>query len=172
MNLRRMPRDFWVGLVILLGAALYWLGAASIPISALDGEINAAAVPRMLALALAVLAVILMIKALIDARNLAVTSAENEVSEREERLPKLSENMRALGLILIGGVYLLLLPFLGYFLCVALLVVAVARYMGEPYGLRLALTSLGLALAFQFLFVQFLRIQLPLGKLFEQLSLF
>jgi hypothetical protein len=27
-------------------------------------------------------------------------------------------------------------------------------------------------LAFQFLFVQFLRIQLPLGKLFEQLSLF
>ena len=73
MNLRRMPRDFWVGLVILLGAALYWLGAASIPISALDGEINAAAVPRMLALALAVLAVILMVKALIDARNLAVT---------------------------------------------------------------------------------------------------
>jgi putative tricarboxylic transport membrane protein len=172
MNLRRMPKDFWVGLVILLGAALYWSGAASIPISALDGEINAAAVPRMLALALAVLAVILMIKALIDARNLAVTAAENEVSEREERLPKLGENMRALGLILIGGVYLLLLPFLGYFLCVALLVVAVARYMGEPYGLSLALTSLGLALAFQFLFVQFLRIQLPLGKLFEQLSLF
>jgi hypothetical protein len=103
---------------------------------------------------------------------LAVTAAENEVSGHEERLPKLSENMRALGLILIGGVYLLLLPFLGYFLCVALLVVAVARYMGEPYGLRLALTSLGLALAFQFLFVQFLRIQLPLGKLFEQLSLF
>jgi hypothetical protein len=167
-----MPRDFWVGLAILLGAALYWLGAAAIPISALDGEINAAAVPRMLALALAVLAVILMVKALIDARNLAVTAAENEVSEREERLPKLSENMRALGLILIGGVYLLLLPFLGYFLCVTLLVVAVARYMGEPYGLRLALASLGLALAFQFLFVQFLRIQLPLGKLFEQLNLF
>ncbi len=172
MNLRRMPKDFWVGLVILLGAALYWSGAASIPISALDGEINAAAVPRMLALALAVLAGILMVKALIDARNLAVTAAENEVSGHEERLPKLSENMRALGLILIGGVYLLLLPFLGYFLCVALLVVAVARYMGEPYGLGLALTSLGLALAFQFLFVQFLRIQLPLGKLFEQLSLF
>ena len=69
MNLRRMPKDFWVGLVILLGAALYWSGAASIPISALDGEINAAAVPRMLALALADLAGILMVKALIDARN-------------------------------------------------------------------------------------------------------
>ena len=172
MNLRRMPRDFWVGLVILLGAALYWFGAASIPISALDGEINAAAVPRMLALALAVLAVMLMAKALIDARNLAVTAAENEVSEHEERLPALSENMRALGLILIGGVYLLLLPYLGYFLCVALLVVAVARYMGEPFAARLALTSLGLALAFQLIFVQFLRIQLPIGKLFEQLSLF
>jgi len=172
MNMRRMPRDFWVGLVILLGAALYWFGAASIPISALDGEINAAAVPRMLALALAVLAVMLMAKALIDARNLAVTAAENEVSEREERLPKLSENMRALGLILIGGVYLLLLPYLGYFLCVALLVVAVARYMGEPFAARLALRSLGLALAFQLIFVQFLRIQLPIGKLFEQLSLF
>jgi hypothetical protein len=103
---------------------------------------------------------------------LAVTAAENEVSGHEERLPKLSENMRALGLILIGGVYLLLLPFLGYFLCVALLVVAVARYMGEPYGLRLALTSLGLALAFQLIFVQFLRIQLPIGRLLEQLSLF
>jgi hypothetical protein len=51
-------------------------------------------------------------------------------------------------------------------------VVAVARYMGEPFAARLALTSLGLALAFQLIFVQFLRIQLPIGKLFEQLSLF
>jgi hypothetical protein len=52
---------------MLAGSALYWREADSIPISPLDGEVNAAAVPKMLATILGVLAVLLVIKTLLTA---------------------------------------------------------------------------------------------------------
>lgn len=60
-----MPRDFWIGLVTLGFAVLYWFEAAKIRISPLDGPVGAAGLPKVLAYALGVLSVLLIGRALL-----------------------------------------------------------------------------------------------------------
>ena len=154
---------------MLVLAAVYWLGADSIPISPLDGAVNASALPKMLATALGLLALVLIAKTLLafDWRSLSTPG----LSEGQSKGPTFANHLRAMGLVGIGVVYLLALNHLGYFLCVALLVIAVARYCGEPISPRLLLLGLGLAVVFQLFFVQLLHIQLPAG-IFSGLKLF
>ena len=167
----RLSKDFWVGLVMLAGSAIYWMGAGSIPISPLDGEVNAAAMPRFLAAVLALLSVLLMIRALLippKASPADSASTPAEPSQSELQAPgksRMHEHMRAAGLILIGALYLVVLPYLGYLLSVALLVGAVSVYMGERPSLKLVFIAIGLAVVYQLFFVQLLHIQLPAGFL-------
>ncbi len=167
----RLSKDFWVGLVMLAGSAIYWMGAGSIPISPLDGEVNAAAMPRFLAAVLALLSVLLMIRALLippKASPADSASTPAEPSQSEPPAPgksRMHEHMRAAGLIVIGALYLVVLPYLGYLLSVALLVGAVSVYMGERPSLKLVFIAIGLAVVYQLFFVQLLHIQLPAGFL-------
>ncbi len=176
----RLSKDFWVGLVMLTGSAIYWMGAGSIPISPLDGEVNAAAMPRFLAAVLALLSVLLMIRALLippkaSPADSASADAEPSQSETPAELTtpelqasgksRMHEHMRAAGLIVIGALYLVALPYLGYLLSVALLVGAVSIYMGERPSLKLVFIAIGLAVVYQLFFVQLLHIQLPAGFL-------
>jgi putative tricarboxylic transport membrane protein len=180
--MRRLSKDFWVGLVMLTGSAIYWMGAGSIPISPLDGEVNAAAMPRFLATLLAILSVLLMARALL----LPPPPASADESERSEEVTEeqkadsdssstgqsaMYQHMRAGGLIVIGALYLVALPYLGYLISVALLVAAVSAYMGEKPTLKMALIAIALAIGYQLFFVQLLHIQLPAGLL-GQLKLF
>ncbi len=169
----RLSKDFWVGLVMLAGSAIYWMGAGSIPISPLDGEVNAAAMPKFLAVVLAVLSLILMLKAVLirplDQKSEATDQeAAPEVQESQQTTPgqsRLYQHLRASGLIMIGIGYMLILPYLGYLLSIALLLIAIALYMGEKLTGRLLMISAGLAVGFQLFFVQLLHIQLPYGIL-------
>lgn len=156
-----MPRDTWIGLAMLAVAALYWLGADRIRVSALDGPVGAAGLPKALAYALAVLAVILI------ARSLALKWAEAgepaAPSTPEARAASTRRHLRAIGMLALGIVYLLIVPYAGYVLSIMILMAAVAFYNGAAPSPRLAVTVVVGAVVFYLLFVRFLGIPLPAG---------
>ena len=55
-----MTRDTGVGIGLLALAGLYWMGAAQIKVSRLEGIVGAQAVPKGLAVSLAILAMLLI----------------------------------------------------------------------------------------------------------------
>lgn len=164
--LARVPRDVWIGLVLLVGAVLYWYGADNIPISPLDGEINAAAMPKALAYVLGALSLILIVRSL---SLVAMGAAAAQTSSAEERAKARHAHLRAIGILVLGVGYLLVVNWLGYALSVALLIFCVATYVGQKPGLRLAGTAVALAAGFTVIFVFILGIPLPGGVLLDAL---
>lgn len=170
-----VPRDVWIGLATLALAGIYWYGADQIPISPLDGAVNAAAMPKALAYALGGLAIILILRAVIIeviTRRATETTADGarqrpsagaEDGGTEDAVVRRSRHLRAAGMLGIGILYLIAVPYLGYMLSIALLVFAVATYMKARPDRKLLLLSAGIALFFYLLFVRFLGIPLPPG---------
>lgn len=168
----RVPRDVWIGLVMLAGAVLYWYGAEGIPISPLDGEVNAAAMPKALAYALGALALLLILRALfieVMARRAAAASAASAgatgAGPAEEGAARRKGHVRALGMLAIGLAYLLVLDTLGYAVSVALLIFGVAVYMGLRASPRVVAIAVLLAAGFYLIFARLLDIPLPEGIL-------
>lgn len=170
----RIPRDVWIGLAAVVLAGVYWYGADQIPISPLDGAVNAAAMPKALAYALGGLAVLLIVRALaIDAITRRATAAagaappaapaRTDAQDGEDAVSRRKRHLRAGGMLAIGVLYLIAVPYLGYMLSIALLVFAVATYMQARPDRRLLLLSAGIAVFFYLLFVRFLNIPLPPG---------
>lgn len=153
-----VPRDAIVGLFLLVIAGLYWLGADAIPRSPLSGSVGAEGLPKALAYALAVLAVLLIV------RSVAMRAATDaERPSPEEVRPKHRDHLRALGVLAIGVGYIVLLPYLGYALSIVLLVGVGAWYNGKQLSWTLAATALSTGVFFYLLFVRFLDIRLPSG---------
>jgi hypothetical protein len=162
-----VPRDVWIGLAMLAGAGLYWLGADGIPISPLDGAVNAAAMPKTLAYALGAFAILLIVRALsieTMARRAAAQAGEPEPA-LPATAPKIGTHLRAVGVLGIGVGYLLILYLTGYLIAAALLIMAMATYVGARFGPRLAAVAIALAVGFHVVFVELLGIPLPPGLL-------
>ena len=165
-----IPRDVWIGVVTLIVAVGYWLIADQIPISPLDGAVNAAAMPKMLATALCVLAVILIVRSVAIewiARRAATDAAAVPVDVGAADKAKSSTDWRAhgraIGMLLIGMGYLLILPHIGYLVAVGILVLVTSIYMDARPSLNSVLVAAGLAVGFYLLFVVVLGIPLPPG---------
>ena len=173
--LNQVPRDVWIGLAAMVLAGTYWYGADQIPISALDGVVNAAAMPKALAYALGGLAFVLILRALtieIITRRATAEAAEpappagrevTEEKEWEDAASRRKRHLRAAGMLGIGIVYLIAIPHLGYMLSIALLVFGVAAFMQARPDRKLLLLSGCVAVFFYLLFVRFLDIPLPPG---------
>jgi len=162
-----MRRDFWIGLVTLGFAALYWVEAAKIRISPLDGPVGASGLPKSLAWALAVLSLILIARAVLQKlRPLPAAGRTVPPAPARERL---RPHLRAIGMLAIGVGYILVIPFIGYALAIMALLAAVSLYIGAGLTLRtLAVVVLG-GVFFHLLFVEFLDIPLPRGLLIDRL---
>lgn len=156
----RVPQDVAIGAVMLCVAALFWWEADKIRISPLDGPVGAAGLPKTLAWALGVLAVILIVRSLA----LAALARRNMVAVDTPRVSiDWRPHMRAIGMLAIGVGYLLIVDHVGYVVAVALLLLVVSLYIGARASLRTFLfAGLG-AVFFYFLFVMFLGIPLPAG---------
>lgn len=152
-----MPRDAVIGAVVLAFAGLYWLGAGTIRHSSLEDAIGAAGLPHTLAVILAVLAVLLIVRALVFGQEPRRVPAENE----PRALPR--PHLRALGMLALGIGYLLVVSTLGYVVSVVLLLGAVALYVGYRPSPALAVFAIVGAAGFYVLFVQILDIPLPPG---------
>jgi len=152
-----MPRDAVVGAVVLALAGVYWLAARTIRHSSLDDSIGAAGLPNTLAVLLAALALLLILRSLFS-RARSNQGAQNETDVEAPRA-----HLRALGMLFLGVAYLVVVPSLGYAVSVALLVAAVALYNHQKPSLRLALVTILISVGFYLLFVRLLRIPLPPG---------
>ncbi|MSP48699.1 MAG: tripartite tricarboxylate transporter TctB family protein [Alphaproteobacteria bacterium] len=151
----RPSRDDVLGLGMIAAAAAYWAAADRISVSLLADAVGADGVPKMLAVALAVLGALLIV-----ATRIKAAPAEPRTPETDEQL---RAHVRAAGLF--GGLaaYALLLPVLGYPLALALLIGGSAVYGGAQVKPSLALiASLG-GLGFWLFFAKGLGILMPLG---------
>ena len=153
-----MTRDTGVGLGLLLLAGLYWLGADRIRVSRLEGIVGAQAVPKGLAVSLAILSVLLLAQELWRARG-ATAAAIGPHAEAS----RTAAHLRAAGMLLIGAGYLVVVNTIGYVPAVALLVLATARFVGRPWSAELILLAAGVALLYYLLFHGLLGIPLPPG---------
>lgn len=72
-------------------------------------------------------------------------------------------HLRALGLLVIGAAYLLVVGTIGYLPAMALLLLATAYYIGRPWSAGLLVVALGGAGLYDLIFVRLLGIPLPQG---------
>ncbi|HEV7252732.1 MAG TPA: tripartite tricarboxylate transporter TctB family protein [Mesorhizobium sp.] len=144
-----------IAAVLLFALAIaFWFGAESLPQSRLGGAVGASGLPKLLAGLLGFLSALLFVQSLA-----ARPAAGSE--EPEDRDPR--AHLRAGGILAIGAGVILALPWLGYALTMAALLLAVALFHGRVLSLRLVLgCALGGA-AFHLLFVELLGVGMPPG---------
>ena len=74
-----------------------------------------------------------------------------------------SQALRAFGVVVIGAVYIAVVPWLGYIVSLTGLIAATKYYQGGGANRRVAVVSVTGALLFWLLFVEILGIQHPAG---------
>jgi hypothetical protein len=148
-------RDGVLGLLLLAVAAAYFAAAAAIPPSTLADAVGPGGLPRAYAVVLGVLA----IGQLARARGGGV------------RGPALSRQLllRVAGLLGLGVAYLIAVPWAGYPLSIACLLIGTASYQGGRLDRRVVSVGVGGAALLWLIFVLVLGIQYPVGAWIERL---
>jgi putative tricarboxylic transport membrane protein len=161
-----MNKDLASGLVLLVLAGAYFWAAETIPNSMLDDAFGPRGLPVVLAGLLAVLAIILTLRGIAELRSTAATAS----SKNEEESPQPEAHLpRALGFLLIGLGYMLVLPLVGYAIAIALLIATVALYEGAARNWRVPATAIFGGVLFWLLFNKVLGVGEPSGMLFTSL---
>lgn len=159
-----MKADLIGGLVLLALAAAYFAATETIPASSLDDTFGPRGLPIYLAGLLAILALVLVVRALIGLRTKRADALAND--EEEGNGDYTSTLRRAFGFLLIGAGYLLLLPILGYPLAIAAMIAAVALFEGAARDWRVPAVAIGGGIGFWLLFNGLLGVAQPMGVLF------
>jgi hypothetical protein len=146
-----VTRDLTLGLGAIALAAAYWAAAAALPTSLLSDEVGADGVPRLLAMALAILGGLHVVGTLL--RRAPAAPASDGVHP----------HLHAAGMLAIGIGYVAVMPIAGYPLSIAVLIFAAAWYAGLRPSPQLAAISAGGALLFWLTFVKLLGISMPVG---------
>lgn len=154
-----MNRDLAFGSVTLaLSAAYYWM-AVAIPESRLADAVGPQGLPTTYAIFLAALSLIVMIRALArprpDARPLE-TAGTSQPGHRRVL-------WRVAGMLAMGIVYILVVPWLGYMFSIAALILATTYYQGGALSPRVAGVALCGGVFFWLLFVVMMGISQPPG---------
>ena len=148
-----MRRDVAFGSATLaLGALYYWL-AGSIAVSSLADAIGPQGLPRIYALGLIALSFVLI-----------VSSARGTSAKLQTPNPK-SQNAlpRAAGMLLIGIAYVLVVPYVGYMVSIAAVILATIYYQGGGLTRHAAVVAICGGLFFWLLFVVGMGIAQPPG---------
>jgi putative tricarboxylic transport membrane protein len=149
------------GIALALAGA-YWIGATHIHKSSLIGKgVGADALPRGLAITLAVLAVILIAQNLIQRRKGQVP--EDAPASPEKLAEARRKHLRAAGMFLIGLAFLLIVGYVGYIPAIFAMICVTAVYNGRPMSWRIAGIAAVLTAALYALFDLVLHIPMPSG---------
>jgi hypothetical protein len=117
-----MGREVAGGVLALALAGAYWIAADALPTSLLADAVGADGMPKLLAIALAALGVLQLVRVRF------ARLAAGEFSGGRDR------HIRAVGLLAIACAYVALLPFAGYPVALAMLVLVTILYVDT--GLR------------------------------------
>lgn len=170
-------RDLIGGTAAAIIGAAYLLLAGQVRSSALDDAMGPGGMPQAYGWSMLVLGLVLITIAVSRqwhrahsdsalAADKPATEANTEQQVSKADAPSIGRQIaRAGGLLLFGVAYVLLIETLGYLLSIALLIVAVALYMGAHASFRLLLIGALGALAMWVMFVQLLGVAMPAGVL-------
>jgi hypothetical protein len=155
-------RDIIGAGIALALAVAYWIGATHIHKSSLIGKgVGADALPRGLAVALGVLAVILIAQNLLQ--RVKGPLPEDAPPSREKLAEARHKHLRAAGMFLIGLVFLLVVGYVGYIPAIFAMICVVAVYSGRPMSWRIAGLAAALTAVFYITFDLILHIPMPSG---------
>lgn len=154
-----MRSNLITGTLLLIFSVVFWFGADAIPKSRLGGSVGADGLPKMLAIALGVLSAGLIVQNLLMMRAAQVATNAGPKATGEP----ISVYLRGFGMIVIGAAYLVLVPYLGYMLTIALLLLTVALYNGKRPTAGLFVFAIAGSVFFYLLFVRVLDVPLPAG---------
>lgn len=144
------PDVVFGGAMLVVSAGYYWL-ADHLPASQLSDAIGPQGLPKIYALALAALSLILI--------GGAVAGRHRPAPAAEARAPLL----RVGGVLLMGIIYIVLAPWIGYPIAIAALIAATTCYQGGTFTRQVALVSVCGGALFWLLFVVLMGIQQPAG---------
>jgi len=150
-------RDLVFGSATLALAAIYYALTVTIPQSDLADPIGPQGLPKIYAVVLAVLSIVLIARSTRRPANPEPTNPEPLIPNPRSPIP------RVIGMLLIGVGYIVVLPWLGYLLSVAALIAATTYFQGGSINRRSILVAISGALCFWVLFIWLLRIQYPAG---------
>ena len=150
-----MNRDLVFGGATLALAVGYYLLAAQIPESQLSDAVGPQGLPRIYAYLLGGLSLILIVNSV---------RATSPGSRAERPKPNArSRVLRPAGVVAIGAIYIVVVPWLGYIVSLAALIAATTYYQGGGANRRVVFVAVSGALLFWLLFVAILGIQHPAG---------
>jgi putative tricarboxylic transport membrane protein len=160
--MRIFTKDFTGGLAAICFASFYLYRAFQQRVSALADTIGPAGMPKVLGFLMLALGIILCLQALYRTFNTAsqTNTAETNASEWQGEGKKI---LSAFGLLGLAIVYLLIVSFLGYALSIAILLAAVALYLGATLSWKLGVIALGGAGLLWAIFVILLGVPMPSG---------
>ncbi len=156
--------DLVLGVLTLGIAIAYHVAAAAIPTSQLADAVGPQGLPKVYAVVLAGLSLVLITRALLARRNdnsSAPAGAEETAREAVPSLPQATR--RAAGMLLIGVMYIALVPYAGYIVTLAALIVTTTYYQGGRIDGRIAVVGVSGALLLWVLFAVILGIPQPTG---------
>lgn len=161
-----MPRNLIGGIATVLIGVGYLAMTLQIRASALDDSVGPAGFPKVLAITVIGLGLILCVQSLwaLRGRRLAAAGAGADASGGEGH-GGTKGMLRAAGMLALGIAYLLILRWLGYVPSIALLIIAAALYLGTPFSWRVVAIGIGGAVAYWVVFVWMLGIPQPPGLL-------
>ncbi len=150
------------GLILLAFSILYWLGADAIPKSSLSGGVGADGLPKLLAIALGLLALVLVLQSAAGLRRSTPSPTTAEIAERE---PGPKPHFLALAILGIGILYAVILPYAGYLIAAAALLLAMALFYGRRLSAPVIAFAVVGAIVFHLLFVTILDVDMPEGPI-------
>lgn len=146
-----MGREMVFGGAMLVLSAAYYGMADRLPVSQLSDAIGPEGLPKIYALALAALS-LLLIAGAVAARRRAAAAAE-------ARAPV----SRVAGMLLMGAAYIVLAPWIGYPIAIAALIAATTYYQGGAFTREAGLVAVSGGVLFWLLFVVLMGIEQPAG---------
>jgi putative tricarboxylic transport membrane protein len=160
-----MTRDVVFGSAAFVVAVTYYLLAATIPASLLADAIGPQGMPKTYAVLLAGLSLILIARSVRLQVNHDTRLQPDPAAAAVAREPAIGRNAlwRVAGLLAIGVAYVVVVPWLGYMLSLAALIMATTYYQGGALNRQVVIVALSGAVVFWLLFVVLLGIPQPAG---------
>ena len=141
----------------------YYVVADAIPTSLLSDAVGPGGLPKICAILLGGLALVLMVQSVLRRRRSVAGAASGVGGGNGDINPQRTQLYRAAGMLGIGILYLFIVPYAGYILSIALLIAGTTYYQGGRLTRGTALVAVCGASFYWLLFVIILRIPQPPG---------
>jgi len=152
-----MGKDLASGIVMLAISGIVYYGATGIGTSFMSDPVGPAGLPKVLAVVLGVLSLLLIAQASLKLWRTR-DKAPAETFEKRWR-----PHLLAMGMLGIGLGYVVIAEFVGYMAGIALVILATTLYQGAARSWRAPAIAMGGAFSFWLLFVALLNIGQPEG---------